>query len=104
MFRSTLTGTAPPPPDVDTSEPLIPVSQLTLDLPEPPAGWTAYLNAKSVEVVTDDIGRLSIARGDARQLFDERREAEAGRPRNALRRNGRQSSVTGSGGPSWTPV
>ena len=27
--------------------------------------------------MTDDIGRLSIARGDARQLFDERREAEA---------------------------
>jgi hypothetical protein len=27
--------------------------------------------------VTDDLGRLSISRGDARRLFDEQREAEA---------------------------
>jgi hypothetical protein len=40
-------------------------------------GWTAYLAAKDIEIVTDDLGRLSISRTDARRLFDERREAEA---------------------------
>jgi hypothetical protein len=55
----------------------VPLSVLSLDLPEPPAGWTAYLNAKGVEVVDDDIGRPAVARADARMLIAEQREAEA---------------------------
>lgn len=52
------------------------MSVLSLDLPEPPLGWAAYLNAKGVEVVGDDIGRASISRDAARQLFDEYRADE----------------------------
>jgi hypothetical protein len=59
------------------AEPPVPLSLLALDLPEPPVGWVAYLNAKGVEVVTDDLGRASVGRTDARQLFVEHRAAEA---------------------------
>jgi hypothetical protein len=63
--------------DVTTSK-LIPLSHLALDLPEPEVGgWHAYLNAKGVDVVVDDIGRLAVARSDARMLITEHREAEA---------------------------
>jgi len=75
MFRTT--AVTEPPHDVDTSEPPIPLSVLSLDLPEPPAGWIAYLNNIGVEVVVDDVGRSAISRVDAKQLFDEHREAEA---------------------------
>jgi hypothetical protein len=56
---------------------LVPLSVLALDLPEPPGGWPAYLAGRGVPVLTDDIGRLAIARAEARQLLDEQREAEA---------------------------
>ena len=42
-----------------------------------PRGGTAYLSARHIAVVADDLGRLAITRSDARQLFDERRELEA---------------------------
>jgi hypothetical protein len=56
---------------------LVPLSHLSLDLPEPLNGWLAELQRRDIAVVTDDLGRLSISRGDARRLFDEQREAEA---------------------------
>src|SRR5215216_5761920 len=66
-----------------TSADLISLSVLQLDLAAPAEGWPAYLSSRDIAVVTDDLGRPSISRGDARQLFDERREAEA-RQREAL--------------------
>jgi hypothetical protein len=56
---------------------LIPLSELALDLDAPGGGWPAYLVARGVPILEDDIGRPSIARSDARQLFVERRESEA---------------------------
>jgi hypothetical protein len=76
MFR---TPVAEPAHDVahDVPPEPVPLSVLELDLSTPVEGWTAYLAAKDIEIVTDDLGRLSISRTDARRLFDERREAEA---------------------------
>jgi hypothetical protein len=59
-----------------TGEP-VPLSQLTLDLPEPAAGWAAELAARGIAVVADDLGRPSITRGAARELFAEHREQRA---------------------------
>jgi hypothetical protein len=63
----------------------IPLSVLELDLPRPSVGWAAGLAEKGVDIVTDDLGRLCVARVDARRLFDEQREAEA-RKRETLAR------------------
>jgi hypothetical protein len=68
MFRS------PPAAEVAsdvivTSVPLIPLSHLSLDLCEPPIGWVAYLNNVGIEILTDDVGRASIHRHDARRLL-----------------------------------
>jgi hypothetical protein len=70
---------------IPASEP-IPLSILELDLPAPTIGWAAGLAEKGVDIVTDDLGRLCVARADARRLFDEQREHEA-RVREALARN-----------------
>jgi hypothetical protein len=66
----------------------VPVSLLALDLAdEPPAGgWIAYLAGRGIPIVSDHIGRPSIDSADARQLLDERREAEV-RRREAIARN-----------------
>jgi hypothetical protein len=78
MFRSTVTDTAPPTPDVmEPLEPLVPLSVLQLDLDTPPEGWSNFLAARNIEITLDDIGRMSISRDDARQLFIEKREREA---------------------------
>jgi hypothetical protein len=63
----------------------IPLSILELDLPAPTIGWAAGLAQRGISVVTDDLGRLCVARADARRLFDEQREHEA-RAREALAR------------------
>jgi hypothetical protein len=66
-------------PAVDTivtAEPLVPLSVLSLDLESPAEGWRVYLSSRDIAVVVDDIGRLSISRDNARQLFTERRESE----------------------------
>jgi hypothetical protein len=68
------------------TEPFSPVSHLELDIDAPGNGWAAYLSEKGLNVVLDDVGRLCVARGDARQLFTERREAEA-RAREVMARN-----------------
>jgi hypothetical protein len=76
MFRTTA-PVAEPASDHDTAEDLVPLSVLQLDLDPPAGGWDAYLTGRGVDVVVDDIGRKAISRADARQLFDEQREAEA---------------------------
>ena len=56
---------------------VIPISVLTLDLPElPVGGWEHYCSGRGIEVVADDIGRPSIGRSDARQLLAEHAAAE----------------------------
>jgi hypothetical protein len=77
MFNKATAAVAEPASDVTHDESPVPVIHLALDLPEPPGGWTAFLNARGVEVVVDDLGRSAITRVDARRLFDEHREAEA---------------------------
>jgi hypothetical protein len=77
MFRSTGTDTAESAPDVNVAADVIPLSVLQLDLDAPVEGWLVHLNAKGVEVTLDDLGRMSIARVDARRLFTEKREREA---------------------------
>ena len=68
----------------------IPLSELQLDLDAPGDGWPAYLAARGVPIVEDDIGRPSISRSDARQLFIERRESEV-RRREVAARNDAQA-------------
>ncbi len=86
MFRTprsdgdlTVTAAAPAEPViVDPSpEPVVPLSHLELDLASPVEGWAAHLAVRGISITIDDIGRASVARIDARQLFDEKREAEA---------------------------
>jgi hypothetical protein len=85
MFR-TVTDTEPAPVEVAPAEP-VPISVLSLDLAEPPVGgWAAYLKGRGIEVVTDDIGRESVSRSDARMLLAEQAEAEV-RKREIMERN-----------------
>ena len=64
----------------------VPVSHLSLDLPEPVAGWDRVLAERGVEVVEDDLGRPAIRREDARALMEERREWELAHAEEARRR------------------
>jgi hypothetical protein len=78
MFRSTVTDSAAEPaPEVFHDGTPVPLSVLTLDLAEPVEGWHAFLAARGVEVVDDDLGRASVSRDAARQLLTEQREREA---------------------------
>jgi hypothetical protein len=81
MFRAPVPVTEPAPVEVAPAVDLVPISHLALDLPEPVGGWAGYLKGRGIEVLTDDIGRPSIARADARQLFDEHRASEAEKAR-----------------------
>jgi hypothetical protein len=54
----------------------VPLSHLGLDLDVPAIGWVFYLTGRGVSVLVDDLGRDSISRVDAKQLLDERRQAE----------------------------
>ena len=79
MFSKT-TPVIEPAPDVTVpAEPPVALSHLELDLPAPVEGWAAHLAARNIEITLDDIGRMSVNRGDARQLFDEQRQAEVRR-------------------------
>jgi hypothetical protein len=69
----------------DMSDIPIPISNLALDLPEPPAGWLAELERRGIEVTVDDIGRRSVPRDVARVLLAEHAAAEA-RKREAVQR------------------
>jgi hypothetical protein len=89
MFRA---APAAVPPAADIVLPpaeLIPLSVLALDLPEPAGGFLQYLAGRGVEVLTDDVGRPSVSRGDDRMLLAERRENEA-RAREVMERQERQ--------------
>jgi hypothetical protein len=79
MFRNAVPAAEPDTPAVTVPTPeLVPLSVLALDLPAPEiGGWGPFLSDRHIEIVVDDVGRLSISRGDARLLFAERREAEA---------------------------
>ena len=77
MFRTA--PAAEPAHDVKIPADLIPISHLELDLPAPVEGWAVFLAGRGVEVTLDDIGRMSVSRGDARQLLTERRQAEVRR-------------------------
>jgi hypothetical protein len=56
--------------------PTVPLSHLELELPSPVEGWHAFLAAKGIRVVGDDLGRDAVARHDAARLFGEKREHE----------------------------
>jgi hypothetical protein len=58
-----------------TAEP-VPLSAIALDLPAPAAGWAAELDRRGVDVLLDDLGRPSITRAAARDLFAEHREQQ----------------------------
>jgi hypothetical protein len=74
MFRSM--PDAEPAADVIDPGDVIPITHLALDLGEPAGGWHAYLASRDIAIVHDDLGRVSIARNDARRLFTEHHEAE----------------------------
>jgi hypothetical protein len=76
MFRTATAEAVSPLTADEPAAGLIPVSHLELDLPAPVAGWGAALIERGIEVTVDDVGRPAISRADARQLFDEHREAE----------------------------
>jgi hypothetical protein len=56
-------------PQVD----LIPLSVLALDHPIPAEGWPVFLGRHGIAFTSDDLGRDSIRRGDAKRLMDEYR-------------------------------
>ena len=74
MFRTA--APAVEAPVVFRDESPVPLSHLQLDLGEPVEGWRPFLADRHIEIVTDDLGRLSVARDDARRLFDEHRTDE----------------------------
>jgi hypothetical protein len=79
MFRNNTASVAEPLHDEVIStvdEEPVPLSHLGLDLDVPAIGWVAYLTGRGVSVLVDDLGRDSISRVDAKQLLDERRQAE----------------------------
>ena len=80
---------------------LIPLSVLSLDYPEPLGGWETMLEARGIELVSDDLHRLSIAREDARALVEEQREWERESAEKARRR---QESLEGLPVPAGIPA
>jgi hypothetical protein len=62
---------------MNTQEPLIPISHLSLDLGEPIIGWAGMFAERGVEIVLDDLGRPSVPRQVLGELLAERRESEA---------------------------
>jgi hypothetical protein len=82
MFQRTVPAAeVTPPVDVDAPDPraenLIPLRVLELELDVPPGGWAGFLSSRGISIVVDDVGRLSVARADAKALISERRQGEA---------------------------
>jgi hypothetical protein len=75
MFRTA--PAAEPAHDMEVPPDVIPLSHLELDLPTPVEGWTVFLATRGIEVTLDDIGRMAVARDDARLLLTEKRERQA---------------------------
>ena len=77
MFRNTATPAAEPPVPVEVPPAeLIPLSHLSLDLSTPVTGWSAFLTVRNIAIVSDDVGRDSITKADARTLIAEKHENE----------------------------
>jgi len=57
-------------------------------LPEPLDGWETMLEARGIELLTDDLYRPAIRREDARRLAEERREWERSSAEKARRLQG----------------
>jgi len=55
----------------------IPISHLSLDVPEPLVGWEAFFEERYITVMDDSLGRPSVARHVVADLLDEQREREA---------------------------
>ena len=87
MFRAT--ATEPPAPSRGPGR-IGHSAVLALDLEAPTEDSAAFLTARNIPVVLDDVGRRSISCADARQLLTERREAEA-RQRKLAQRQERQA-------------
>jgi hypothetical protein len=79
MFHTKTTAAAEATHDVVVMDPpeLVALSVLQLDLDAPAVGWDAYLTGRGIPIVLDHIGRSAISSVDARQLLEEKREAEA---------------------------
>jgi hypothetical protein len=71
--------------------PTVPLSHLALDLPSPVEGWPAFLGARGIAIIPDDLGRDAVPRQAARRLLDERREQVVREA--ALRRLAEQEAV-----------
>jgi hypothetical protein len=54
--------------------PTVPLFELEFDLPSPVEGWPAFLGARGIAIIPDDLGRDAVSRQAARRLLDERRE------------------------------
>ena len=79
MFGKTVAPVIQPaevPTAVGMLEDPVPLSVLSLDLDAPGEGWINYLYRRQIKILTDDLGRASITRSDAKQLFDEHRANE----------------------------
>jgi hypothetical protein len=72
-----------------------------LDYPEPLGGWEPLLEARGIELLTDDLYRPAIRREDARRLAGERREWERSSVEEARRR---QESLEGLPLPAGIPA
>src|SRR5215207_7540038 len=72
MFRAA----AAPSVEEAASPDVVPLSLLSLEM-DAPEGWPAYLAARGVAVLVDDVGRDAVSRSDARVLLAEYRETVA---------------------------
>jgi hypothetical protein len=73
MFKTT--PAAEPVLDVTPPADLISLVELSLSLPEP-SDWALFLGRRGISFQSDDLGRDSISRGDAKRLLDEQRANE----------------------------
>ena len=89
MFRTPVAEPDAPAPvqAVDT----IPLSHLELDLPAPITGWLIELDRRGIQVVSDDIGRPSVSRDNARVLIAEHHQNEARKAR--MREEAEQAAI-----------
>jgi hypothetical protein len=91
MFNKTPAPAIEPAPAVEVDPvDLIPLSVLALDLSAPVNGWSPFLTVRNIAIVSDDVGRDSITRADARTLIAEKRENEA-RAQEVARRQEQQA-------------
>jgi hypothetical protein len=58
------------------AEPVVPLSELSLDLPVPVDGWLVELGRRGLVIVEDDLGRAAVSRVVARSLFAEHRSQQ----------------------------